>query len=73
MPPEFQKTMDKILHNIRTTFTFNDDILIVAEGNEENHMKKVEELRTMAEAEIHLNLEKCKFAQTSTERLGFTL
>ena len=32
MPPEFQKVMDKLLHNIQNTFAFIDDTLIVTKG-----------------------------------------
>ena len=63
MPPEFQKIMDIILHNIPNTFAFLDDILKVTKGNKEDHMKKVEEvIRTLDEAGIRLKPEKCKFA-----------
>ena len=69
MPPEFQKIMDEILHNIPITFAFIDDIIIVTKGNKENHMTR----RTLDEAAIRLKLVKCNFAQTSTNWLGFTL
>ena len=47
MPPEFQTIMDNILHTTKNTFVFLDDILIVAKGNKESHMKKVEEVLTV--------------------------
>ena len=74
MPPEFQKIMDTVLINIRNTFTFIDDILIVTKGTHQQHIEKVEEvLRTLDEAVIRLKLEKCKIAQTETEWLGYKL
>ena len=75
MPPEFQKIMDEILHSVPNIFAFFDDILLVTKGNkEDHHLKKVEEVfRTLNEAGIRLKQENCKFAETSTEWLGFIL
>ena len=57
MPPEFQKIMDKLLHNKRNTFAFSDDILIVTKETKQQRMKKVEEvLKTLDEAGIRLKL-----------------
>ena len=72
MPPEFQKIMDKLLHNTQNTFAFIDDILIVTKGTKQQHMDKIEEvLKILDEAGIRLKLEKCKIAQTKTEWLGY--
>ena len=74
MPPEFQKIMDQLLHNIQNTFAFIDDILVVTKGTYEQHMTKVEEVvKTLHEAGIRLKLEKCKIAQKKTAWLGYTL
>ena len=64
MPPEFQKIMDKLLHKIRYTFAFFDDILIFTKGILQQHIEKVEEvMKTLDEAGIRLKLETCKLAQ----------
>ena len=66
--------MDKLLHNIRNTLAFIDDILFVTKGSKEQHIEKLEKvMRTLDEAGIRLKLEKCKFGQEQTEWLGFTL
>ena len=44
MPPEFQKIEDKLLHKLRNTFTFIDDILIVTKGTLQQHIEKVDEV-----------------------------
>ena len=44
MPPVFQKILDQILINIRNTFAFFDDFLIVTKGTKEQHMATVEEV-----------------------------
>ena len=63
MRPEIQKIMDNLLHNIRNTFAFIDDILIVTSGTKQQHMKKVEEvMKTLDEAGIRLKLENCRIS-----------
>ena len=74
MPPEFQKIMDKILHNVQNTFTFVDDILVVTKGSKEEHLKQVENvMKNLDEAGIRLKEGKCQIAQSETEWLGFKL
>ena len=49
--------MDKLLHNIRNTFAFINNILIVTKESEELHMEKVEEMtRTLDEVGFRLKL-----------------
>ena len=51
--------MDNILHNVKNTFTFIDDILIVTKGTKQQHMEKIEEvLKLLDEVGIRLKLEK---------------
>ena len=71
MPSVFQKIMDKLLHKV--TFAFIDDILIVTKGSLQQHIKKIEVLKTLDEAGIRLKLGKCKIAQSKTEWLGYHL
>ena len=74
MPSEFQKIMDKILHNVRNTFTFIDNILVVTKGSKVEHKKQVENVMKILDAAgIRLKEEKCQIAQSETEWLGFKL
>ena len=66
--------MDKISHNTQNTFTFIDNILFVTKGSKQQHLDKEEEvLKILDEAGFRLKEDKCKNAQTETERLGFKL
>ena len=68
MPLEIQKILDQLLLNIRNTFAFIEELLIVTKGSKEQHMEKLEEvMRTLDEAGFRLKLEKCKSAQEQTE------
>ena len=74
MPIEFQRTLDLTLAGISNTFAFIDDILIVAHGTEEEHIQKVEEvLKRLHEANVNLKLDKCNFAATDIEWVGYIL
>ena len=56
--------MDQILINIRNTFAFIDDFLIVTKGRKEYRMAKVEGVqKILEEACIRLKLEKRRIAQ----------
>ena len=58
MPPEFQKIMDRILHNTKNSFSFTDDIQIVTKGTKEDHIKTMEAaVQAMDEAGIRLKAE----------------
>ena len=70
MSPEFQKIMDKLLHSIQNTFAFIHDILIVTKGSKEQHMEKVEVMKTLDEAGIGLKLKKCNVAQEQNRIVG---
>ena len=64
---EFQKIMDKILHNVRNTFTFIVDILVVTKGSKIGHIKQVENvMKILDKAGIRLKEEKCQIAQSET-------
>ena len=59
---------------ITNTFAFVDDILMVAHGTEDEHIKKVKEvLKRLDEANIRLKLDKCVFAAENTEWVGYKL
>ena len=74
MPTEFQQIMDLTLAGISNTFVFIDDFLIVTHGTEEEHIQKVEEvLNRLDEANVNLKLDKCNFAVTEIEWVGYKL
>ena len=54
MPPEFQKIVDQLLHKIQNRFAFIDDIPMVTKGTYEQHMAKVEVMKTLDDAGIRL-------------------
>ena len=59
--------MDNTLHEVKNTFTFIDDILVVTKVTKEEHLEKVEEVT------FCLKLEKRNIAQKNTEWLGYKL
>ena len=62
MPPEFQKILDTILHNLQNTFAFIEDILIVTKGTKQQYTTKVEEvIKVLDEAGDLLKLEKAEY------------
>ena len=72
IPTEFQRIMDLTLAGISNTFVFIDDILIVTHGTKEEHIQKVEEvLKRLDEANANLKLDKCNFAVTEIEWVGY--
>ena len=74
MPPDFQKIMHKLLHQVRNTSAFIDNILNVTKGTLQQHIEKVEEvMKTIDEAGIRLKFRKCKIAQSKTEWLNYHL
>ena len=74
MPTEFQKVMDNLSPRFREVFVFIDDILIVTKGTKNEHMAKVRKiLKTLDAANLQMKAEKCNFAQSHIEWLGFKL
>ena len=74
MPTEFHRIMVLTLAGISNTFAFIDDILVVTNGTEEEHMLKVKEVLTrLNEANNSLKLQKCTFAAKSIELVGYKL
>lgn len=74
-PAIFQRTLDDILrdHIGKSCYIYIDDIIIFGK----NEMEHLENLRlvfnTLNEANMKVNLEKCKFLQTEVEFLGFVV
>ena len=74
MPDEFQKAMDCTLVGLQNTYSFHDDIMIVSTGTESDHLSYVIKcLKKLDNDNLRLNLQKCHFAKTEIEWLGYKL
>ncbi|GBG66281.1 hypothetical protein CBR_g57879 [Chara braunii] len=73
-PATFQSLMDKVLRHQLNRFVvvYLDDILIFSKCMEE-HLKHLEVLQVLKEAQLHLNLEKYEFGRDSVIYLGHRL
>ena len=72
MPAEFQKAMDYTLVGLPNTYCFLDDIIIVSTGTETDHLAYVTKcLKKLDEDNLRLNLQKCHFAKTEIDWLGY--
>ena len=73
-PPEFQKIMNNMLHEIKNTLTIIDDILVVTKVTKNEHMHEVEEvIKELDEAGVQLKLEKCQIPMKNTEWLSYEI
>ena len=74
MPTEFQKAVDQELADVPKTYVILDDILIVTKGSLDKHYEAVRKVLTkLDKANVRLKYEKCKFAETEIEWLGYKL
>ena len=72
MPAEFQKAMDYTLVSLQNTYCFLDDIIIVSTGTETDHLAYVTKcLKKLDDDNLRVNLQKCHFAKTEIEGLGY--
>ena len=72
MPAEFQKAMDYALIGLQHIYCFFDDIIIVSIGTETDHLAYVTKcLKKLDKDNLRINLQKCHFAKTETEWLGY--
>ena len=72
MPAEFQKAMNYTLLGLQNTYFFMDDIIIVSTGTEADHLAYVFKcLKKLDDDNLRINLQKCHFAQTEIEWLGY--
>ena len=68
MPAEFQRAMDCFFTEYPQAHAFIDDILLVTDGNEVDHIATVKKLLKKLDREnMSLKLTKCKFAQRECE------
>ena len=72
MPAEFQKAMDYTLIGLQNTYCFSDDIIIVSTGTEADHLAYVHKcLKKLDDDNLRINLQKCHFAKSEKEWLGY--
>ena len=72
MPAEFQKTMDYKIIGLQNTYCFLDDIIIVSTDTEVDHLAYVFKcLKKLDEDNLRIKLQKCHFAKTKIEWLGY--
>ena len=72
MPAEFQKAMDYTLIGLQNTYCFLDDIIIVRTGSEADHLAYVFKcLKKLDDDNLRINLQKCHFAKSQIEWLGY--
>ncbi|GBG74677.1 hypothetical protein CBR_g19084 [Chara braunii] len=73
-PTTFQSLMDKVLRHQLNRFVvvYLDDILIFSKSMEE-HVKQLEVLQVLKDAQLHLNLEKYEFGRDNVIYLGHRL
>ena len=72
MLAELQKTMDYTLIGLQNTYCFLDDIIIVSTGTEADHLAYVSKcLKKLDDDNLRINLQKCHFAKTEIEWLGY--
>ena len=63
MPKEFQKAIDKTLHNLTNTFSFLEDIIIVTGGGIENHKNHLFNcLNRLNDENLAIIIDNCHFA-----------
>ena len=71
MPADFQKAIDKTLYNLKNSFRFLDDIIIVTGGGIENHKKHLFNcLDRLNDKNLAINIDKCHLAKDKITWLG---
>ena len=72
MPAEFQKARDYTHVDLQNTQCFLGDIIIVSIGSKSDHLSYVTKcFKKLDEDNLRMNLQKCHFAKTETEWLGY--
>jgi len=72
-PASFQRLMELVMKDIPNVLVYIDDILIHSKNHEEHRRTLTEVLRRLRKHNLKIRLEKCHFATTSVEYLGFRL
>jgi len=74
-PTTFQRTMNVVLSSVlgRHTLAYLDDVIIYSH-NFDQHLQDLDEtLQLLSLAGLKLNMDKCQFAATTIDFLGFTI
>jgi len=74
-PTTFQRTMNLVLSSVlgRHTLAYLDDVIVYSRSFSQ-HLKDLDEtLQLLTMAGLKLNLQKCQFAATTIDFLGFTI
>ena len=72
MPAEFEKGMDSTLVGLQNNYCYLDDILVFSTRSEYNHLSYVTKcLKKLVEDNLRIILQKCHFAKTEIEWLGY--
>ena len=72
-PEHFQRRMTEALSGLSGTVCMMDDILVHGRSREEHDERLRQVLQRLSDLGMTLNLEKCKFAQTSVRFLGHVI
>ncbi|XP_047469494.1 uncharacterized protein LOC125025520 [Penaeus chinensis] len=74
-PTTFQRTINLVLSSVlgRHTLVYLDDIIVYSKGFSQHIRDLQETLQLLSAAGMKLNPEKCKFANTTINFLGFTI
>ena len=73
-PDIFQEKMDELFNGLEYVRAYIDDLIIISNGNIEDHLNKVKiVLKKLKAAGFKINAEKSKFARDSLEYLGFLI
>ena len=72
-PSLFQRIMDKILHNLKGTVFYLDDILVTG-ANDDEHLRNLSAvLQRLQQYGLRIKVEKCEFFAESVKYLGHTI
>jgi len=72
-PASFQRLMEAVMKGIPNVLVYIDDILIHSKTHEEHRAILSQVFRRLAKHNLKIRLEKCHFATTEVEYLGFKL
>ena len=72
MSAEFQKAVDYTISSLQNTYFFLVDKTIVSTESESDHLSYITKcLKKLDEDNLRINLQKCHFAKTENEWLGY--
>ena len=72
-PATFQHFMDQVLAGLKgeECFVYLDDVVIFGEDVVQHNDRLIKVLKRLEQAEMRVNLQKCKFMQSELIYLGF--